>query len=96
MAYVARSYLTCTLHALHAHCMGKTLQVRDVPEPVHRALRQRAARRGKSLSAYVLEELERLARQQPLDEWLDDLHHHAPVRLRSSVAALVRREREAR
>ena len=76
--------------------MGKTLQVRDVPEPVHRALRQRAARRGKSLSAYVLEELERLARQQPLDEWLDELHHHPPVRLRSRLAALVRREREAR
>jgi hypothetical protein len=76
--------------------MSKTLQVRDVPEPVHRALRQRAARRGKSLSAYVLEELEHLARQQPLDEWLDELHHHPPVRLRWRVAGLVRREREAR
>ena len=76
--------------------MSKMLQVRNVPEPVHRVLRERAARRGKSLSAYVLEELERVARQQPLDEWLDELHHHPPVRLRSNVARLVRREREAR
>lgn len=88
--------MTWALHAMHAKCMRKTLQVRDVPEPVHRALRQRAARRGKSLSAYVLEELERLARQQPLDEWLDELHHHPQVRLRSEVATLIRRDREAR
>ena len=76
--------------------MSKMLQVRNVPEPVHRVLRERAARRGKSLSACILEELERVARQQPLDEWLDELHHHPPVRLRSNVASLVRREREAR
>jgi len=31
--------------------MSKMLQVRNVPEPVHRVLRERAARRGKSLSA---------------------------------------------
>lgn len=76
--------------------MRKTLQVRSVPEPVHRALRERAARRGVSLSSYVLEELERLARQQPLDEWLDEVHRHPPARLRSKVATLVRRAREAR
>ena len=76
--------------------MSRMVQVRNVPEPVHRVLRERATRRGESLSAYVLEELERVVRQQPLDEWLDELHHHPPVRLRSNVARLVRREREAR
>lgn len=84
------------MHGAQAPCMSKMLQVRNVPEPVHRVLRERAARRGKSLSAYVLEELERVARQQPLDEWLEELHHHPPVRLRSDVARLVRRERDAR
>ena len=76
--------------------MQKTLQVRNVPERVHRELRQRAARRGKSLSAYVLEELEHLTRHQPLDEWLDEVHRHPPVQLRSTTARLVRRERDAR
>jgi plasmid stability protein len=72
------------------------LQVRDVPDRVHQALRERAARRGKSLSAYVLEQLEHLAREQPLDEWLEEVHRHPPVRLRASTARLVRRERERR
>ncbi len=76
--------------------MHKMLQVRNVPEPVHRVLRERAARRGKSLSAYVLDELEHLARQEPIDEWLDEVHRHPPVRLRSTAARLVRHERDAR
>lgn len=76
--------------------MRKMLQVRDVPEPVHRALRERAARRGKSLSAYVLEQLEQLTREQPLEEWLEDLHRQPRVHLRSSPARLVRRERDGR
>lgn len=32
----------------------------------------------------------------PFRIWLDELHHHPPVHLRSSVASLVRRERQAR
>lgn len=76
--------------------MRKMLQVRNVPERTHRALRERAARRGKSLSAYVLEELKHLARQQPVDEWLDEVHHHPPVHLRSKATRLIRRERNTR
>ncbi|HLK10658.1 MAG TPA: hypothetical protein VKW76_04720 [Candidatus Binatia bacterium] len=76
--------------------MSKMLQVRNVPERLHRTLRERAARRGKSLSTYVLDELERLARQPPLDEWVEELHRQPPVRLRSKVADIVRRERDAR
>ncbi len=88
--------LTCVTHATHAPRMSKMLQVRNVPDRLHRTLRERAARRGKTLSTYVLEELERLARQQPLEEWLDDVHGDSPTRLRSRVVDLVRREREAR
>jgi hypothetical protein len=76
--------------------MSKMLQVRDVPDQLHRTLKERAARRGKTLSTYVLDELERLASQPPLDEWIEELHRHPPVRLRSKVADIVRRERDAR
>lgn len=43
--------------------MAKTIQVRDVPDDVHAALRARAAAAGTSLSDYVLGELERATRR---------------------------------
>ena len=43
--------------------MGKTIQVRDVPDDVHAELRARAAAAGTSLSDYVLGELERTTRR---------------------------------
>lgn len=44
------------LRVYHAG-MAKSVQIRDVPDQVHRALRTRAAEAGKSLSDYLLEEL---------------------------------------
>lgn len=38
-----------------------TIQIRDVPEHVHRTLRTRAAANGQSLQEYLLEELTDLA-----------------------------------
>jgi antitoxin FitA len=43
--------------------MGKTIQVRDVPDDVHAVLRASAAAAGTSLSGYVLGELERVTRR---------------------------------
>lgn len=44
------------------------LQVRHVPDDVHRELKARAARAGVSLSDYVLAELVRVASRPTLDE----------------------------
>ncbi len=44
------------------------LQVRNVPDDVHSALRKRAAKSGMSLSEFVLHELERLASRPSVDE----------------------------
>jgi plasmid stability protein len=41
--------------------MGRLVQVRDVPEDVHRTLKSRAAQSGISLSEYLRVELARLA-----------------------------------
>ncbi len=48
--------------------MGKLVQVRDVPENVHRTLKARAARSGVSLSEYLRAELARLASVRSPDE----------------------------
>lgn len=48
----------------------KTIQVRNVPDDVHRALRTRAAAAGVSLSDLALAELERVARHPPVADLL--------------------------
>jgi len=47
------------------------IQIRDVPDDVHRTLKARAAARGTSLSDYVLREIMRVART-PTPEELDE------------------------
>jgi plasmid stability protein len=59
----------------------KTIQVRNVPDRVHRALRTRAAAAGVSLSDYALGELERVAERPPVADLL------ARARARSGGAA---------
>ena len=39
----------------------KTIQIRNVPEDLHRALKARAALENRTLSDYILAELPRLA-----------------------------------
>ena len=51
----------CTTHGNVAHRMGVLLQIRDVPDDVHRALKARAAASGVSLSEYVRTVLTRAA-----------------------------------
>jgi hypothetical protein len=48
----------------------KTIQVRNVPDDVHRELRTRAASAGVSLSDFALAELERVARRPPVADLL--------------------------
>ena len=77
--------------------MRRILQVRNVPQGLHLTLKERAMRRGKSLSAYVLDELQRIAEELPLDEWLDEVHREPPTRMRRGrAAAAVRAGRRAR
>lgn len=47
------------------------IQIRDVPDDVHRTLKARAAAQGRSLSDYVLGEVVRVART-PTPEELDE------------------------
>lgn len=50
--------------------MAKTIQVRQVPDRVHRALKTRAAAAGVSLSDYVLEELIRVTERPAIADVL--------------------------
>lgn len=74
----------------------KNLQVRNVPEGVHRTLKSRAAMAGMSLSEYALNELRRAAERPSRDEILARIASRPKAKLRRSPAAAVRAERDAR
>jgi plasmid stability protein len=48
--------------------MSKMIQIRNVPDDVHRTLKTRAAAEGLSLSDYVKRDLEELATQATLED----------------------------
>lgn len=74
----------------------KTLQVRHVPDDVHRTLKARAALAGMSLSDYALAELTRLAEQPTLEDVLDRLAATEPIDLPVPAAEIIREERGRR
>ncbi len=61
--------------------MGKLVQVRDVPEQVHRTLKARAAQAGISLSDYLRGELALSASRPTPDEVLRRLRGRSAVDL---------------
>ena len=76
--------------------MSKMIQIRNVPDDLHRTLKARAATEGMSLSDYLLRELRQLAGQPTLGEFLERLRQREPVKLRKSPASVIRRLRDAR
>ena len=76
--------------------MSKMIQVRNVPDALHRGLKARAAMAGMSLSDYLLAEMKEIAERPTLAELRDRLHKRKPVLAHLDTARLVREEREAR
>ncbi len=76
--------------------MHKNLQVRRVPDDVHRTLKARAARVGMTLSDYVLAEITSVARRPTLADLRERVRARGLVRLKTPSARAVRAEREAR
>lgn len=72
----------------------KTIQVRNVPDDVHRALRTRAAAAGVSLSDYALGELERVAEHPPVADVLARARSRAGGTTAKAVVAAVRDGRD--
>lgn len=64
--------------------MKKLVQVRDVPEGVHRTLKARAAESGISLSEYLRGELALIASRPTPEEVRRRLRERTPVKLPES------------
>jgi plasmid stability protein len=74
--------------------MSKMVQIRHVPDALHRTLRTRAADAGHTLSDYLLAELERLAARPTRGEMLARLHGRKHVTLKTAAATIIREERD--
>jgi plasmid stability protein len=76
--------------------MSTMVQIRNVPDDVHRRLKARAALAGMSLSEYLLAELKRSLERPTREEILGRLSQRRPVRVRPEPARVVRAERDAK
>lgn len=74
----------------------RMIQIRNVPDDLHQALKIRAAREGISMSELILRELPRVAHRPTLPEVLARIRSRAPVEGLPSGAELVRAIREER
>ena len=74
--------------------MSRMIQVRNVPDDVHRTLKARAASAGVSLSDYIKRDLEDSARRPSLEEL--DARVGARPRSGLTTATVVSALREAR
>jgi len=72
------------------------LQIRHVPDDVHRQLKSRAALAGMSLSDYALAELRKTLDRPTRDELLAALAARPARSFTPSPTAIIREEREAR
>ena len=74
----------------------KMLQIRNVPDDVHRKLKSRAALAGMSLSSYALAELQRSVERPTREEVLDRIRQRPPTVSDESAADAVRAVRAER
>lgn len=72
------------------------IQVRNVPDALHRRLKSRAALVGMSLSDYLLAEIRQVAERPTLEEMLERLQGDPPTNLSETSADIVRAERDRR
>jgi plasmid stability protein len=70
--------------------MPVMIQLRNVPDELHRKLKARAAAEGMSLSAYILRDAARLADQPSWEEFRRKLSKLKPLNISESSADAIR------
>jgi len=75
--------------------MAKMIQIRNVPDDLHRTLKVRAAQAGMTLSDYLLSEIEQVAEKPTLSEMMERLARDEPVALDEPPEDTIRRMRDA-
>jgi len=76
--------------------MPKMIQVRNVPDGVHRTLKAQAAMAGMSLSDFLLAEIRQIAERPTIAELRERVRRRSRLAGPVSAAQAVREERDAR
>jgi plasmid stability protein len=72
------------------------IQIRHVPDEIHKNLKIRATKKGMSLSDYLLSELVKIVKRPTLEEILERIEAREPTNVQENSVDAVRAEREAR
>jgi len=75
--------------------MSRIVQIRNVPNALHRRLKVQAVHARQTLSDYLLAELERLASRPTREEMVARIHSRKRVTLKTSAATVIREERDS-
>ncbi len=88
--------MKCASHVRkHLH-MPKMIQLRHVPDTLHRKLKARAAIAGLPLSDYLIREVRKIAEQPTTEEMRERLARREPYRGRRSPTDVLRTGRDHR
>lgn len=79
----------------YAGHMSKMIQIRHVPDALHRKLKTRAAQEGRSLSDYLRLEIERLAELPTIEEMKARLAGRSRVDTSPSPTEIIRAARDS-
>ena len=74
---------------------SKTIQIRNVPDELHRTLKVRAAKAVMTLSDYLLSEIKKAAEEPTMCEWLKRVRSREPVELDKPPDVMTRWFRDA-
>jgi len=74
--------------------MPKMIQIRNVPDDLHRILKSRAAQAGMSLSNYLLSQIREVAERPTFEELRARLASRPPVTLSEAPADVIREHRD--
>jgi plasmid stability protein len=76
--------------------MNKMIQIRNVPEKLHRKLKARAAAEGMTLTDYVARLIDRDLAKPSLAEMAARLRKRTPIALDPPAWTIIRQDRDSR
>jgi plasmid stability protein len=76
--------------------MSKMIQLRNVPDALHRKLKARAASEGMTLSDYLIREVKKVADRPTMEEIRARLEALPVLELSPSPTEIIREERDGR